>query len=115
MGLRFEEDKPPDCRYCYFWKPQKKCCSFGGEEHCYYLLPEEDQVNKETMGTDWEQLYKRVVDVRISGIFYHGDRRHLLCIGKFPDGSGEYPLGAVLRGGLHGTPMLFPDEDRLHQ
>lgn len=49
MGLKFEEDKPPDCRFCYFWKPKRKCCSFGGEEHCYYLIPEEDLTTKETM------------------------------------------------------------------
>lgn len=53
MGLKFEEDRPPDCRFCYFWKPGKRRCSFGGEEHCYYLLLEDEApAKRETMCND---------------------------------------------------------------
>ncbi len=41
MGeIRYTADKPEECRYCYFWKERKKQCSLG-EEHCFYILPEE--------------------------------------------------------------------------
>ena len=33
----YAEDKPGDCKHCYFWKGKRKGCS---QEECYYLLPE---------------------------------------------------------------------------
>ena len=30
------EDKPKDCRYCYFWK-QTEGCTFRGKTGCYYV------------------------------------------------------------------------------
>lgn len=33
----YAEDKPSDCRLCYFWKNNKKGCSLG-VENCYYLI-----------------------------------------------------------------------------
>ena len=30
------EDKPKDCRYCYFWK-QTEGCTYRGKTGCYYL------------------------------------------------------------------------------
>ena len=38
--VRYAEDKPKSCKYCYFWSGKKKGCELG-EEKCYYLLPEE--------------------------------------------------------------------------
>ena len=33
----YEEDKPKDCRFCYWWGGNKKGCILT-EERCYYLL-----------------------------------------------------------------------------
>ena len=30
------EDKPKNCRYCYFWK-QAEGCTYRGETGCYYI------------------------------------------------------------------------------
>ena len=30
------EDKPKDCRYCYFWK-QTEGCTYRGKTGCYYI------------------------------------------------------------------------------
>ena len=30
------EDKPKDCRYCYFWK-QTEGCTYRGKTDCYYI------------------------------------------------------------------------------
>ena len=38
--VRYAEDKPKSCKYCYFWGGKKKGCELG-EDKCYYLLPEE--------------------------------------------------------------------------
>ena len=38
--VRYAEDKPKSCKFCYWWDPDEKCCELG-EEKCYYLLPEE--------------------------------------------------------------------------
>lgn len=40
-GTRFSEDKPKDCRYCYFWRGKKKRCSLGKAD-CYYKVSEEE-------------------------------------------------------------------------
>ena len=37
--LRFAGDKPKDCKHCYWWGGRKGC-DLGGEENCYYRLPE---------------------------------------------------------------------------
>lgn len=31
---RYMEDKPSDCKYCYFWEKRKESC---GLPECYYL------------------------------------------------------------------------------
>lgn len=33
----YAQDKPRDCRYCYFWKNKKKGCTLG-KGNCYYLI-----------------------------------------------------------------------------
>ena len=33
----YSPDKPNDCRYCHFWKNNKKGCCLR-EENCYYLI-----------------------------------------------------------------------------
>lgn len=38
-NIRYAEDKPKSCEYCYWWDPKKKACELG-TENCYYLLPE---------------------------------------------------------------------------
>ena len=32
--VKYAEDRPKDCRYCYFWSGKKKGCDLGGEENC---------------------------------------------------------------------------------
>ena len=35
-GLRYNADRPTNCRACFFWKNRKTGCELG-KEHCYYL------------------------------------------------------------------------------
>ena len=42
--LKFAEDKPKDCKFCYYWGGKKKGCTLGGEEKCYYLIKEQPPV-----------------------------------------------------------------------
>lgn len=44
-GRRYADDKPKDCRLCYFWHRVSKRCSLG-EENCFYLLSIEDTRKK---------------------------------------------------------------------
>ena len=44
-GKKYAEDRPKECRYCYFWENKKTGCTLG-EENCYYLMTEpEDPVS----------------------------------------------------------------------
>ena len=44
-SVRYAEEKPKDCRYCYWWGGRKKGCELG-EENCYYILPSEKPKKK---------------------------------------------------------------------
>ncbi|RGO83987.1 hypothetical protein DXB04_14965 [Enterocloster bolteae] len=37
MKTQYVVDKPSDCRYCYYWKNQRKGCSLG-KANCYYRI-----------------------------------------------------------------------------
>ena len=37
MAIRYAEDKPKSCEYCYFWNEKKKECR---QMRCFYQLPE---------------------------------------------------------------------------
>lgn len=37
VNVRYAEDKPENCDYCYFQEPKTKAC---GLDQCFYLLPE---------------------------------------------------------------------------
>ena len=37
MAIRYAEDKPKSCEYCYFWNEKKKECK---QMRCFYQLPE---------------------------------------------------------------------------
>ena len=43
---QYTEDKPKDCRYCYFWGRKKKGCML---DSCYYQRKQEN-VNSECYG-----------------------------------------------------------------
>lgn len=43
----YAADKPKNCKYCYFWKRNKKCCS-RGEENCYYLITTSQEIKEES-------------------------------------------------------------------
>ena len=46
MGdIRYADDKPKDCRYCYWWGGKKEGCTLG-EEDCFYRLPEQEPGTK---------------------------------------------------------------------
>ena len=40
---QYTEDKPKDCRYCYFWGGKKKRCMLNG---CYYQRKEKEMQEK---------------------------------------------------------------------
>ena len=35
-GVRYHDDRPNDCSFCFFWKNRKIGCTLGND-HCYYL------------------------------------------------------------------------------
>ncbi|MBQ9278836.1 MAG: hypothetical protein IJ224_09430 [Lachnospiraceae bacterium] len=37
----YSEDKPFDCRYCYFFNDKKDCCTM---KECYYAIPLKEEV-----------------------------------------------------------------------
>lgn len=41
MAIRYAEDKPKSCEYCYFWNEKKKECR---QMRCFYQLPEKPPV-----------------------------------------------------------------------
>ena len=43
-GRRYEEDKPGDCRYCYYWAGRIRGCS---RKECWYLIPLPEKPKKE--------------------------------------------------------------------
>ena len=43
-GRRYEEDKPRDCRYCYYWAGRIRGCS---RKECWYLVPLPEKPKKE--------------------------------------------------------------------
>ena len=43
---KFAEDKPKDCKFCYYWGGKKKDCILGGEGKCFYLIKEQPPVKK---------------------------------------------------------------------
>lgn len=45
-NARYEDDKPKNCKFCYFWGGRVKKCTLGGEEKCFYLIPEKAPVEK---------------------------------------------------------------------
>ena len=36
--IRYADDKPKDCRYCYYWGGRIRGCTLK-KENCYYILP----------------------------------------------------------------------------
>ena len=44
--LKLAEDKPKDCKFCYYWGGKKKGCILGGEGKCFYLIKEQPPVKK---------------------------------------------------------------------
>ena len=60
---------------------------------CHYEQP--------GMGTDWQQLFKRIVCTGISGIFYHGMRGHLFCAGCKHTGIRQCAYGTAQCNGIY--------------
>ena len=60
---------------------------------CHYEQP--------GMGTDWQQLFKRIVCTGISGIFYHGVCGHLFCAGCKHTGIRQCAYGTAQCNGIY--------------
>lgn len=43
--IRYAEDKPSDCRHCYWWYVAEERCILG-EDKCYYILPQKKKQEK---------------------------------------------------------------------
>ena len=43
--IKYAEDKPKDCKYCYWWGGRKKGCQLG-VENCYYIIQEKKPEKK---------------------------------------------------------------------
>lgn len=43
MRKIFAEDKPKECRFCYFWNGKKAGCELGGDDNCYYRIAEKSR------------------------------------------------------------------------
>ena len=46
--IRFADDKPKNCKYCYFYGGRDKGCELGGIEQCYYRLPDKKEEPKKS-------------------------------------------------------------------
>lgn len=44
-GREYMEDKPKDCRYCFWWGGKNKQCE---HKSCYYLLPLKEKSKEDT-------------------------------------------------------------------
>ena len=49
--LKFTEDKPKNCKFCYYWGGKKKGCILGGEEKCFYLIKDSLLLRKQNAQT----------------------------------------------------------------
>ena len=65
---------------------------------CHYEQP--------GMGTDWQQLFKRIVCTGIPGIFYHGVRGHLFCAGCKHTGIRQCAYGTAQCNGIYGDTVF---------
>ena len=52
----YAEDKPGDCKHCYFWKGKRKGCS---KKECYYLLPGEKTASSNISGNPLPQEFSK--------------------------------------------------------
>ena len=52
-GRRYEEDKPRDCRYCYYWAGRIRGCS---RKKCWYVIPLPEKAKKES--EFWNSSFK---------------------------------------------------------
>ena len=64
------------------------------------------KMSKEGMGTDWQQLFKRIVCTGISGIFYYGVCGHLLCIGCQYTGIRQCAYSTAQCNGLYSNTVF---------
>ena len=59
--VRYADDKPKDCKYCYFWGGRVKGCTLGGVENCHYLIKEKEVPVKKTKCDDCPYKKMRTV------------------------------------------------------
>lgn len=51
----YAEDKPKDCRYCYFWRGKRKGCELG-VENCYYIIKVQPKPKSECDGCPYGRV-----------------------------------------------------------
>lgn len=67
--VKYAEERPKDCRYCYFWSGKKKGCDLGSEENCYYRIRPEETPYSECDGCPYRQEPKCFSQTDVSGIY----------------------------------------------
>ncbi len=45
--IEYSNEKPGECKYCYFWGGRNKGCQYIGNKPCYYII-EEKQINPDS-------------------------------------------------------------------
>ena len=38
--VKYSNEKPGECKFCYFWGGRNKGCEYIGDKPCYYILEE---------------------------------------------------------------------------
>lgn len=51
-AVRYADDKPKDCKFCYFWGGRVKGCILGEVENCHYSIKEKEVPFEKTKCTD---------------------------------------------------------------
>ena len=44
-GINYSQDKPKECRYCYFWKNNRVGCELGSD-NCFYRIPQKQAISE---------------------------------------------------------------------
>ena len=93
--IAYSPDKPNDCRYCHFWKNNKKGCCLG-EDKCYYLISVPQKPKSECDGC---LSLSKEIDTLAKPIDAHADHNEeALRVTGEPDGGqthGSYSITII--------------------
>ena len=109
MAIRYAEDKPKSCEYCYFWNEKKKECR---QMRCFYQLPEKPP--------DPDPAHRFWVPCK--GCPYGRNPCIGYCMAKIlkeqrkkQSGLGYIHIPVSLRGGSRTVYVLSDSQDSLYQ